>query len=93
MIDSETSPSCDDVSTRLQSSMDGAVQTIDYYISSGARTVLADCTLSLCDSPNQWHIQAIIRAEMWRDVGGWLSKAPLPLIGETRLQLCLTREG
>lgn len=66
MIDSETSLSCDDVSTRrlfwLQSSMASTVQIIDHYVSSSAPILSADCTLY--DSPDHWHIQAIIQTEM-----------------------------
>lgn len=91
MIDSKTSISCDDVDTlRLfwqQSSGNATVQIIDLYVSSSAHILLADCTLY--DSPNHWHIQAIIQTEMSRHIAGWLSKAPLPLIGETHRFSCI----
>lgn len=76
---------------RLQTSVDNTEQIIDHYISSSALILLADCILY--DSLYQWHIQAITLSEIQRDRAGWLSKTPLPLIGETLLQLCLTIEG
>lgn len=64
---------------------------IKHYVSHSTRILLADS--AVYDTTNRWHIQAITETEMWREVAGWLSVVPIPLIGETRLQHCLTIEG